>query len=300
MNPETMICGLLDKADIVLNGNRAWDIQVHNPALYSRVLRFGTLGLGESYMEGWWDCEALDEMICRALRAGLESRLPSSIPEVIMTAAHALCNLQTRSRAGIVARRHYDLDNALFEEMLGATMNYSCGYWKDAATLDEAQNAKMELICRKLKLAGGESVLDIGCGWGGLAMYMARNYNVNVTGITLSKEQLAWARSHDPDGLVSWELLDYRSLGESLRGPYDKLVSVGMFEHVGRKNYAAFMRHTHDVLKKEGLFLLHSIGGAAGRTGADPWMNRYIFPNGALPSLSSLANALDRRYIMED
>ena len=296
MSAETFIASLLEKADIKINGSRPWDIQVHNKALYVRILRQGTLGLGEAYMEGWWDCDSLDTMICKALRAKLERYISHNLPVLANMAFYVLCNPQTVGRARIVAEKHYNFSNEMFECMLGPTMNYSCGYWRNADNLDQAQTDKMELICRKLKLEEGMSVLDIGCGWGGLATYMAKHYNVKVTGVTVSTEQVAYAKAHSEGLPIEWLLKDYRSLS----GTYDRVVSVGMFEHVGRKNYPVFMKTVRRVMKNDGLFLLHTIGGNQKKSGVDPWISKYIFPNGMLPSLTCIAEVVQKNFIMED
>ena len=296
MDAKTMVTSMLAVADIRIGGDRPWDIQVHNPDLYRRVLKQGTLGVGESYMEGWWDCDQLDVMFCRAIRAHLESKIHNNLPVFAIMAAQTLFNLQSVARASMVAEQHYNMDNAMFARMLGPTMNYSCGYWKDASTLDEAQNNKMELICRKLALKEGMSVLDIGCGWGGLSLYMAEHYGAKVTAVTVSTEQFAYAREHDAEHKVNWVLEDYRSI----KGRFDRIVSVGMFEHVGRKNYKVFMDTTHTLLDPAGLFLLHTIGSSTRKTGTDPWINKYIFPNGMLPSPVCIGKAIMGRYVMED
>ncbi len=296
MDAKTMVTSMLAVADIRIGGDRPWDIQVHNPDLYQRVLRQGTLGTGESYMEGWWDCDQLDVMFCRAIRAHLEAKIHNNLPVFAIMAAQTLFNLQSVARATMVAEQHYNMDNAMFARMLGPTMNYSCGYWKDASTLDEAQNNKMELICRKLDLKEGMSVLDIGCGWGGLSLYMAEHYGAKVTAVTVSTEQFAYAREHDTEHKVNWLLEDYRSI----KGRFDRIVSVGMFEHVGRKNYGVFMDTTHTLLDPSGLFLLHTIGSSTRKTGTDPWINKYIFPNGMLPSPVCIGKAIMGRYVMED
>lgn len=296
MDAKTMVTSMLAVADIRIGGDRPWDIQVHNPDLYQRVLRQGTLGTGESYMEGWWDCDQLDVMFCRAIRAHLEAKIHNNLPVFAIMAAQTLFNLQSVARATMVAEQHYNMDNAMFARMLGPTMNYSCGYWKDASTLDEAQNNKMELICRKLDLKEGMSVLDIGCGWGGLSLYMAEHYGAKVTAVTVSTEQFAYAREHDTEHKVNWLLEDYRSI----KGRFDRIVSVGMFEHVGRKNYGVFMDTTHTLLEPSGLFLLHTIGSSTRKTGTDPWINKYIFPNGMLPSPVCIGKAIMGRYVMED
>ncbi|MBQ4616593.1 MAG: cyclopropane fatty acyl phospholipid synthase [Mailhella sp.] len=308
MQAQEFIRKLAEKADIRINGDRPWDIRVHNDALYARVLKQGTLGLGEAYMDGWWDCDAMDAMFCRALRARLEQVFSRSTPYWIQSGANALFNLQSRARAFMVAEAHYDTDPALFQTMLGSSMQYSCGWWQDvkdsgSAGLDMAQNEKMEMICRKLALEPGMTVLDIGCGWGGLALHMARRYQVKVLGVTVSREQHAFAqeklKGSGLESLVEYRVMDYRDI----RGSWDRAVSVGMFEHVGRKNYGEFMDLVRLSLKPGGLFLLHSIGsnGALGAgAGADPWLTKYIFPNGILPSPSSLVAALERNFVLED
>lgn len=287
---------MLAVADVRVDGDRPWDIRVHNPDVYKRVLQEGTLGAGEAYLEGWWDCEQLDVMFCKAIRAHLEEKIHNTVPVLLIAAGQMLFNLQSVARAPMVAEQHYNTDNALFERMLGPTMNYSCAYWKNASTLDEAQTNKMELICQKLDLQKCMSVLDIGCGWGGLSLYMAEHYGVKVTGVTISTEQLAYAQAHDPERKVNWLLADYRSL----EGHYDRIVSVGMFEHVGRKNYRAFMDTTKRLLEPSGLFLLHTIGSSRKKSGTDPWINKYIFPNGMLPSPGCISKAIMGRYVMED
>lgn len=308
MQAQATLQSLAEKADIRINGDRPWDIQVHNENLYKRVLGQGTLGLGEAYMDGWWDCEQMDVMICKALQARVGARISLNMPTILHVASQRLFNLQSVARASMVAEQHYNGDRAMFETMLDPYMQYSCAYWhalpgaSDAGApsdLAGAQINKMELICRKLGLQEGESVLDIGCGWGGLGRYMAEHYKVKVTGVTVSDEQLAYAKEHAAGLPVDFQLMDYRSP----QGTYDKIVSVGMFEHVGRKNYDTFLDVVKRCLKPEGLFLLHTIGGNSGHkgdSGADPWLTKYIFPNGILPSLPTLSKAVESRFIMED
>lgn len=296
MDAKKMVISMLEEADVRIGGDRPWDIRVHNEDLYKRLLREGTMGVGEAYLEGWWDCDQLDVMFCKAIRAHLEDRIRHNFPTLLITASQLIFNLQSVGRATMVAEQHYNTDNAMFARMLGPTMNYSCGYWKDADTLDEAENDKMELICQKLGLKAGMTVLDIGCGWGGLSLYMAQHYGVKVTGVTVSTEQLAYAREHDAEHAVNWLLQDYRSM----EGRFDRIVSVGMFEHVGRKNYGVFLEKTKELLDPSGLFLLHTIGSNKQKAGTDPWINKYIFPNGMLPSPICIAKAITGRYVMED
>ena len=296
MNPKLFISSLLEPVDIRINGSRPWDIQVHNEDLYARVVKQGTLGAGESYMDGWWDCEALDVMFCKAIRGNLEERFKNNLPNYLLILVSTLFNMQSVGRASIVAEKHYNWGNDMFSAMLGPSMNYSCGYWKNADNLDQAQYDKMELICRKLQLQEGMTVLDIGCGWGALARYMSEKYKVKATGISVSSEQIAYAKEHDPGNTVNFLLEDYRSL----TGHFDRIVSVGMFEHVGRKNYAVFMETTKRLLAPDGLFLLHTIGSPIQKAGCDAWIAKYIFPNGVLPSMITMAKAITGNYVMED
>lgn len=287
---------MLKEADIRLNGDRAWDIQVHDERLYDRVVHEGTLGLGEAYMDGWWDCQCIDEMICKAIRAGLEKKVKKNWPALTVLVCANLFNLQSKSRASMVAEQHYNFGNDMFEYMLGPSMNYSCGYWKNAKTLDEAENVKMALICKKLQLKPGMKVLEIGFGWGALSRYMAKNCGVEVTGINVSTEQLAYAKAYTENLPITWLLEDYRSI----QGQFDRIVSVGMFEHVGPKNFDVFFDTTLRVLKPDGLFLLHTIGSCCRMGGTDAWINKYIFPNGVIPSMEAITKSLTNRYILED
>ena len=291
---------LLSSADVAINGNRACDIKVHNPALFKRILQEGSLGFGESYMDGWWDCERLDIFFQRVLRAGLENKLPQNINDIIKIAMARLRNLQTKKRARIVGEEHYDLGNDLFELMLDPYMQYSCGYWKglsdDPANLAKAQEQKLHLICEKLQLKPGMQLLDIGCGWGGLAYFMAKHYGVSVVGVTISAEQQKMARERCQGLDVDIRLQDYRDLNEQ----FDRIVSVGMFEHVGPKNYATYFEVVDRNLKPDGIFLLHTIGSKRTDNNVDPWINKYIFPNGCLPSVRQIANASEPHFVMED
>ncbi|MGA4522038.1 cyclopropane fatty acyl phospholipid synthase [Citrobacter portucalensis] len=287
---------LLSQADIRINGSRAWDIQLHHTGFFKRVLQQGSLGLGESYMEGWWDCERLDILFCKILKAKLDQQMPGNLKDILRIASARLFNLQSRSRAWIVGKEHYDIGNDLFALMLDPHMQYSCGYWKDATTLDEAQNAKLKMICEKLQLKPGMRLLDIGCGWGGLAEYAARHYGVVVEGVTISKEQQKMAQQRCEGLDVNILLQDYRDLDKH----YDRIVSVGMFEHVGPKNYDTYFSIADRCLKPDGLFLLHTIGSNKKGMSVDPWINKYIFPNGCLPSISHIAEASESRFVMED
>ncbi len=286
---------LLALADVRIDGARPWDIRVHNERLYARVLAEGALGLGESYMDGWWDCERLDQFFQRILRARLDRRVRPT-RELISVARAKLINLQNPSLAFEIGLRHYDIGNDLYERMLDSRLIYSCGYWKNASTLDEAQEAKLDLVCRKLYLAPGMRVLDVGCGWGGTARFAAERYGVEVVGITVSEEQARYARDMCRGLPVEIRLQDYRDV----QGSFDRVLSLGMFEHVGCKNYRTYMRLVRDRLKEDGLFLLHTIGGNRSVTRASPWTDRYIFPNSMLPSVTQIAGAAEGFFVLED
>jgi cyclopropane-fatty-acyl-phospholipid synthase len=287
---------ILALAGIQVNGSNPWDIKVHDDKFYDVVLSHGSLGLGESYMDGWWDCETLDELFLRILSYGLEGKIRQNPGLLLQVILASLFNMQSRSRAFQVGERHYDLDNELFQNMLDRRMNYSCGYWNSAQTLDQAQENKLDLICRKLGLRPGMKILDIGCGWGGFASYAAEKYRVKVTGITVSREQLEFSNAVCSGLPVEIRLQDYRALDDT----FDHVVSVGMFEHVGYKNYREYMRIVHRCLKHDGLFLLHTIGGNKSVTSTDPWINKYIFPNGMLPSIKQIGAAIEGLFVMED
>jgi cyclopropane-fatty-acyl-phospholipid synthase len=296
VNMKQNVQNILDLADIKLNGDRPWDIKVRNPGFYSRVLAGGSLALGESYMDGWWECDNLDQFFHRILKANLDKEVVNLRQLIWAVLKAKLINRQSISRAHVVGKKHYDVGNDLYSLMLDKRLTYSCGYWKNTKTLDSAQEAKLDLICKKLGLKKGMRVLDIGCGWGSFAKFAAEKYKVKVVGITVSKEQVKLGRELCKGLPVEIKLQDYRSL----RGKYDRIVSVGMIEHVGCKNYRTYMKVANRCLKKDGLFLLHTIGGNVSVNDVDPWIDKYIFPNGMLPSVKQLSKASEGLFIMED
>jgi cyclopropane-fatty-acyl-phospholipid synthase len=282
--------------DVRFNGGRQWDVRVHQPDFYERVLAQGSLGLGESYMDGWWSCDAVDQLFDKLLRARLDKKIKRD-PRFLLTALKARwTNAQSRSRAFIIGERHYDIGNRLFSVMLDKRMNYSCGYWADAHTLEEAQKAKLDLVCRKLMLEPGMTVLDIGCGWGGFARWAAEKYGVRVCGITVSRKQVAFASEYCKGLDVDIELRDYRDM----QAAFDRIVSIGMFEHVGVRNYRNYMDVVRRCLKPDGLFLLHTIAGNTSVSTTDPWIGKYIFPNSMLPSARQICAAAEKVLVLED
>jgi cyclopropane-fatty-acyl-phospholipid synthase len=293
---EKLVREVLASADVKINGNRSWDIQVKDAAFYKRLAGGGSLALGESYMDGWWECQALDRFFEHILTARMDQRPIRSIKLAWLRLKAYLLASPGRLRAFEIGKRHYDIGNELFRVMLDKWMNYSCGYWQNTGDLDTAQKAKMDLICRKLKLEPDMEVLDIGCGWGGLARYMAQNYGVRVRGITVSKEQAALARDRCRGLPVEISLTDYRDLDH----PFDRIVSVGMLEHVGEQRYRTYMKMVNRCLKSSGLFLLHTIAGNRSVKSCDPWITRYIFPNSMVPSCHQIAAAAESLLILED
>ena len=291
------VTDLLESVDIQVNGSRPFDIQVHNELFYSRVLSGKSLGLGESYMDGWWDCESLDQFCYQMLRGRIDKQVKVKNPAFL---AHVLkayfLNAQSKKRAYIVGEEHYDTGNDLFSLMLDQRMNYSCGYWENADNLDQAQINKLDLVCRKLHLKPGMKVLEIGCGWGGFAKYAAENYGVSVHGVTVSKEQMDFAERSCIGLETKFEMKDYRELNTK----YDAIVSIGMFEHVGYKNYRNYMEVAQRCLEGEGLFLLHTIGRNTPSRSTDPWTNKYIFPNGMIPSPAQISKSLQGLFVVED
>lgn len=299
-SPRESVGALLADAHIEINGPRACDMQVRNESLFVRVLAHGSLGLGESYMDGDWDCVDLDDFFTRLLAAHVDEHV-RSFDDLIAGLRARLSNLQHGARAWAVAHQHYDLGNDLFAAMLGQRMVYSCGYWHHAADLDAAQEAKLDLICRKMQLQPGMRVLDIGCGWGEALKFAAQRYRVSGVGITLSERQCEYARELCRGLPIEIRLQDYHAMGHEPDGQrFERVWSIGMFEHVGVRNYAAYFDAVTRCLTPDGLSLLHCIGGERSTDHTDPWIARYIFPNSMLPSAKQIAAAVEGRFVIED
>lgn len=295
-NAKHRVTELLAIAGITVNGNEPWDIQVHNEKLYTRLMAGGSLALGESYMDKWWDCERPDEFIYKVLSSNLENVVkhsPKLLARIMLT---KVLNLQTRSRAADSVHQHYDIGNDLFTRMLDKRLVYTCAYWKDASTLEEAQVNKMDLACRKLKLEPGMRLLDIGCGWGSFVKYAAEKYGVIATGISISEEQITLARELCKGLPVEIINVDYRDVDQK----FDRITCFGMFEHVGHKNHCTYMETVNRCLDDEGLFLLHTVGNPVTRTYPDPWLSKYIFPDYTIPSITHLGKATEGLFYMED
>ncbi len=287
---------ILGLAGVEINGINPWDIRIHNDEFYRRAITEGELGIGESYMDRWWDAEKVDELICKIVRAQLDEKVRRKLSILLRLFKAQLFNLQSKRRAFITGEKHYDLGNDLFQNMLDKRMNHSCAYWKDADSLDKAQEDKLELICRKIYLKPGMRVLDIGCGWSAFGKYAAEKYSVEVVGITVSKEQVELGRDLCAGLPVEIRLMDYRDVNEK----FDRIVSVGMIEHVGYKNYRTFFEIANKYLSDDGLFLLHTIGNIKSKKAIDLWTHKYIFPNGMLPSVAQLGKAIESLFVLED
>ncbi|MEW8510685.1 MAG: cyclopropane fatty acyl phospholipid synthase [Candidatus Thiodiazotropha sp.] len=296
-HPKVLV-DLLEKADVRFNGNRPWDIQVNDKALYRCILTQGSLGFGEAYMHGYWGCHALDQLFTRLMAAGIDEQIAGwfKLAMLIELCRRYLFNLQSIKRAFLVGKQHYDIGNDVFAAMLDSSMSYSCGYWESADILEQAQRDKLDLICRKLQLQAGQRLLDIGCGWGGLMQYAAENYGVSAVGVTISKAQQQLARERCKNLPVKVELQDYRRM----TGSFDKVVSVGMFEHVGHKNYCTYFKTVRRLLVDNGLFLMQTIGQRKTVKSLDPWIDKYIFPNGKLPSASEITKSTEAVFLIED
>ena len=287
---------LLSGIGIRVNGPDPWDIQIRDERFFGRVLKDKSLGLGESYMEGWWDCLRIDEFICRLLRGNLEKKIRGNLKTLLSYLSARIFNLQSPERSHIIARRHYNLGNDLFFSFLDPFNQYSCAYFQGTDDLAEAQRKKIDLVCRKIGLQHNDHVLDIGCGWGGFAQYAAECYGCNVEAVNISEEQIQYALESCENLPVKIHRKDYREI----KGNFDKIVSIGMFEHVGKKNYRAFMKVAHRCLKDKGIFLLHTIGSNVSQVNCDPWINRYIFPNGMLPSMNQITKEAEDLFVIED
>ena len=286
----------LDSIDVRLDGSRPWDMQIHDQRLFARVLLERSVGAGDAYIDGWWDCDDIEELFYRLLSRRLDLSLGVGLSYYLVEWLGGLRNRQSRKRARMVADRHYDLPSDFYMSFLDPYNQYTCGFFQDTDDLAEAQEAKLDLICQKLQLQPGERVLDIGCGWGGFARFAAERYGVHVTGISISNEQLDYGRQFTRGLPVELRYCDYRDV----QGTFDKVLVCGMIEHVGHKNYRPLMQAVHRTLADDGLFLLHTIGGNESVHTIDPWLDKHIFPNATLPSIAQLDAASSGLFVMQD
>ncbi|MFT5423854.1 MAG: cyclopropane-fatty-acyl-phospholipid synthase [Phycisphaerales bacterium] len=277
---------------------------IHEASTRRRIQREGIFGLGETYQDGLWSTDRLDEYLDRVFR----SPAPRISPLVwsrltLATIDKRIFNRQAGRGAFNIGEKHYDLGNDLFRSMLDRSMSYTSGYWASADSLEQAQDAKLDLICRKLDLQPGQRILDIGCGWGNFAEHAARHYGVRVTGVTVSREQADFARQRCENLPVEIRLQDYRELHDC----FDHVVSIEMIEAVGRKNLPAFYRVIDRCLRDGGHFVLQAISGNTLTRNSDRrldqfilWLVRYIFPDGYLPRADELLPPRDTGLRLED
>lgn len=300
MNIEKKVKELLSDADIVVDGDRAWDIRVTNPKFYKRIIINGLDGFADAYVDNWWDCQALDELLYKALRARLPEKLKWNYPNIRHYLVETLFNRQKRAQALSNIKKHYDLGNSLYQNMLDSGMSYTCAYWKDAGTLDEAQETKLDLVCRKLDLKPGMKVLDVGCGWGSFLKYAAEKYGVEGVGITLSKEQVDLGNELCKGLPVDLRLEDYRNI----TGKFDRIVSLGIIEHIGPRNYRILMEKIHKALDDDGLCLFHTIGhlypSPTLLQTEMTWIEKHIFPGGVLPTMGQICNSFEGLFMLQD
>jgi cyclopropane-fatty-acyl-phospholipid synthase len=293
---KSALLNVFAKSGVSFDGRAPWDIDIRHSGFYRRVLMEGSLGLGESYVDGWWDCAAIDQLFARITRAGLHHRDGWILREKRLSFSNLILNMQQRRRVLKVVACHYNPRSDLILSFLDPYNQYSCGYFDGTDDLNLAQEKKLDLICRKLRLSDKDRVLDIGCGWGGFARYAAEHYGCRVTGISTSSEQVGYARRFCHGLPVRLHVMDYRSL----RGRFDKILICGMIEHVGFKNYRSLMKRVHDCLIEDGLFLLQTIGGNSSVVSNDPWIEKYFFPNSMLPSLRQIFMASENLFVLED
>jgi len=339
----SMTKSFFDEINVTINGNRKGDIKIKDEDVYYRMTKYVTgfdrLALGESYLDGQWETDDLLTFFEKCFQSKLSfNKGFNMIAKVMHSLPLLTLNMQTKGLCRKDISSHYDIGNDLFRLMLDRSMNYSCGYWEKnvfldpndgnnnsdsefkvntntlCSSLDEAQMNKMLLIGRKLNLKPNMRVLDIGCGWGYLAKFLAVNFDVHVIGVTISKEQYEFATTTDlkkedleflkipglnpiGTGRFEFRLKDYRDVNET----FDRIVSVGMIEHVGRANYSEYFDIARRCLSDDGLFLLHTIGIAQDYIPqVEPWLNKYIFPNGMIPYHTQLINASYGKFVIED
>jgi cyclopropane-fatty-acyl-phospholipid synthase len=277
-------------------------IRLHDPSLPYKMFRNPELHTGEAYMDGtltFEDCTLKDFLDLFSLNRGSMASYP--MQKVLRRISRAIRAVQQHNPIGKAQKNvahHYDLSSEMYRLFLDKDMHYSCAYFEDGGeSLEEAQNKKIRHIAAKLKLEDGQRILDIGCGWGGMALYLAQLANVEVLGVTLSEEQhsvaVQRAQATDLSDRVRFELLDYRKV----TGRFDRIVSIGMFEHVGVTRYDEFFGKVYSLLEHDGLAVLHSIGHMSPPSVASPWLRKYIFPGAYSPALSETFAATERQHL---
>jgi cyclopropane-fatty-acyl-phospholipid synthase len=286
-------------------------LNVSDDSVWYDIITKANLGIAEGYMHGKIDVDPLPLFLSLLNDTSIGTRRKEKfdVLGMVIGAIEAptqmmgwLFNLQTKELSSRVTKQHYDAGNDLYEVMLGPSMSYTCAYWKDAENLDQAQEAKFNLIMRKLELQPGMKVADLGMGWGTAAAYMHKHGKVNVTGVSLSEKQVEWAQNNlVKDGLrFIWS--DYREHCEDpdIVGTYDRIYSIGMFEHIGPKNYEPFFKCIKALLKPDGLAVVHTIGEPDFVAASDQFLEKYIFPGAVIPTLPMATKAFEHHFILED
>ncbi|MCM2304160.1 MAG: cyclopropane fatty acyl phospholipid synthase [Elusimicrobia bacterium] len=293
---ESDMRALLSRAGIAVGGGRPWDIRVADPEFYRRALTGGGPALGESYADGWWEADRLDEVFHRLFRAGLHERLAPGPWPGLRALAGRFRDFRASLRSHGSAGARSGPGGDVFQAMLGARMSFTCAYWKGARNLDEAVEGGMELVCRKLELKRGMSVLDLGCGWGAFARYAAERHGVSVTGVDIDAERVKLGRELCKGLPVALRVQDHKEV----RGRFDRVVSIGLMENVALGDYRASMAAAAQCLKADGIALIHAVGRNDGALRVDPWLDRSLFPDGAAPTLARLAGAMEGHFVAED
>jgi cyclopropane-fatty-acyl-phospholipid synthase len=295
MDEKSKIVALLDKAGITIEGSEPWDLKIRDQRLWNRVFAQGSLGLGEAYMDGWWEADDLAEFFNRVLRVRMDQSLGMTPGFFLQVLKAKFLNMQDLARSQRVARMHYNETEA-YRASLDRRMTGSCGYWQNATNIDEAQEAKLDLVCRKIGLRPGQTVWDIGCGWGAFMGFAAEKYGANCVGVTVSPDQAAYGRERYSHLPVEFRVQDYREF----TGKADHVVSMGMFEHVGHKNYRTYFEAARRAISDDGLFMLHTIGAQETTLTIEPWLEKYIFPGGVIPSMAQIGAAIDKLFTVVD
>ena len=298
---EATIRDLTSQIGIDIDGPKPTDLQVKDPRFFRRVLAEGSLGLGESYMDGWWDVEDLLAMNAIIANSDIRDRVKASLPMILHSLRARFTNIQTKRNAAVPAKDHYDLTIDAYRSMTDSWHALSCGYWKDADNLQDAQEAKLDLICRKIDLKPTDRVLDIGCGLGSFTRWAAEKVGCEVVAINVSSGHVDFVREKTQGLPVTVHHCDYRETDVFLSdGPFDKVVSVEMFEHVGYRNHKTYMQVVYDALKDGGLFCCQTAGNDDNVFQNDPWFQKYIFPNAVVPSVEQIGRAIAGKLVLED
>lgn len=289
----------LAELGVTVGGDSDVDIHINDKYLFVKLYFGRSLALGETYMDRGWEANNLYAFASKMFNSDLAHFFSKrSFGDYWRDISARVRNLQNIVRARQVVKQHYNINDDIYDVMLDESMAYTCGYWPHADNLAMAQVAKANLVCQKLGLESEDKTLDVGCGWGGFADFAARKYGAEVVGVTLSSKQANIAKERTKNLPVEIRTQDYREIHEE--NVYDKVTSIGMLEHVGVKNYDEFFRIIHRAIKSDGLFLLHNIGSPTPVFRANPWVDKYIFPNGVAPSLSQFIAHAEKYFRVED